>query len=141
AGPVALWRADTIHGLRQQSSNSAEGSATGDEMIAECEVLKRRVERLLGAAAEFSAQKTEEEALVEAVRSLAGGVGAWWQKRHVSFCEKRSTMGVFTLGVLVCHLAGAGGTLSVVVPGAVAGGRPVVDRIKAVTTQSGPQKD
>jgi hypothetical protein len=40
-------------------------------------------------------------------------------------------MGLFGIGVTICLLAGTGGILAAAIPGAMVGGKPIVDVIKA----------
>jgi hypothetical protein len=120
-----------IEELGQKRPNSDEAKAAVNGEIADYEDLRRRVQAFLDAAAQFSTEKIKEKVVVNATTSVAEGIGNWWSKKHVQICDQTFQMGLFLSGVLVCSLAGAGGMLPVAICGAIAGGKPVVDAIKA----------
>jgi hypothetical protein len=122
---------ERIETLRQERPNSEEAKGAVDAAIAELEDLKRRVEAFLGASTQFAANKAKEKAVVETTNSLAAGIADWWSKRHVQICDKAFDIGLFGIGVTTCLLAGAGGVLAVAIPGAMVGGKPVVEVFKA----------
>jgi len=131
AASLLLLIDERLKSLREQRPNSSEAQAARDAAIADCEDLKRRVELFLGAASQFAAKKAKETSVVETTNSLAAGIGDWWSKRHVQICDRAFEMGLFGFGVTICLLAGAGGALAVGIPGAMVGGKPVVEVIKA----------
>jgi hypothetical protein len=49
-------------------------------------------------------------------------------------------MGLFGIGVSICLLAGTGGLLAAAIPGAMVGGKPVVDVIKAFAKGEPPRR-
>jgi hypothetical protein len=120
-----------IEELGQKRPNSDEAKASVDSEIAGCKDLRRRVEAFLGVATQFSTEKAEEKVVVNATTSLAEGIGKWWSKDHVRICDRTFQLGLFGVGVVICSLAGAGGILSAAIPGAMLGGKPVADVIKA----------
>jgi hypothetical protein len=123
---------DRIRSLRQQRSNSEEAC----QEIAVYEDLKRRIEAFLAAASGVSAQHPLESTVVDTTTSFAAGIGDWWSKRHVQICDGAFGMGLFGIGVTICSLAGAGGLLAAAIPGAMIGGKPVVDVVKAFAKRS-----
>jgi hypothetical protein len=125
-----------IEELQQKRPNSDEAKAAVGIEIAGCEDLKRRVQAFLGAAAQFSTEKAEEKVVVNATTSVAEGIGTWWSKKHVQICDQTFQLGLFGVGVAICSLAGAGGVLSVAIPGVISGGKPVADVIKAYLRQN-----
>jgi hypothetical protein len=117
-------RLDALH---HERSNSDEAH----EAIASLEDLKVKVKAFLSAASQFVAEETEEALVVESTNSFAGGIANWWSERNVSICDASWGMALFGIGVGICFLAGASGPLAVVIPGAMVGGKPVVEVIKA----------
>ena len=47
-------------------------------------------------------------------------------------------MGMFATAVTICSLAGAPGTMGVAIAGAMVGGKPVTDAIKAIAKKVKP---
>jgi hypothetical protein len=129
---------ERLESLRQERSNSEEGSAAREQL----EDLKRGVEAFLGATSKFAtAKKTKEELVVETTTSFATGIGNWWSKRHVQICDRSFEMGLFGIGVTICLLAGTGGILAAAIPGAMVGGKPVVDVIKVYAKVPKPERE
>lgn len=119
---------ERLESIRAGRSNSEEADAARDQL----EDLKRRVEEFLGATSIFATtKKTKEEFVVKTTTSFATGIGNWWSKRHVQICDRSFEMGLFGIGVTICLLAGTGGILAAAIPGAMVGGKPIVDVIKA----------
>jgi hypothetical protein len=117
--------------LEQTLPNSPEAKSAREQEIAFWEDLKNRFEVLLAATTEFSVNSEEEDSVVESTNSLVDGLRNWWTERHVRICEKAFDMGLFSLGIGVCSLAGAGGVLSTILPGVLVGGKPVISALKA----------
>jgi len=88
----------------------------------------------------FLAAKAKETSVAETTISFATGINNWWSKRHVQICDKAFDMGLFGIGVTICCLAGTGGILAGAIPGAMVGGKPVVEVIKAYAKQQGHSK-
>jgi hypothetical protein len=120
-----------IEELQRKRPNSDEGKAAVKNEIAECEDLKRRVEAFLATASQFSAEKAKETSVVKTTLSLQEGIADWWTKDHREICDLTFRFGLFGAGLGLCVLAGAGGPLSALIPGAMFGGKPVVEAIKA----------
>lgn len=123
---------ERITSLKAELPNSEDAQAARNQSIANYEQLKTRLEALRDAALEFSSGDAKEETVVEASTSLAQGIAAWWTQCHVQICERVFDMGLFTLGVSVCSLAGSGGALAAAVSGVLVKGKPVADTIKAL---------
>jgi hypothetical protein len=121
-----------IYELREKRPNSDEGRATVELEIADYEDLKCRVEAFLGIASQFVAKRIKKKSVVDTTNSLAAGLGDWWKKRHVQFCDIAADVGLFGVGVAICMIGGASGAWAVGIPGALVGGRPVVDVTKAL---------
>lgn len=113
--------------LRADKPNSDEAIAARGAAIADCEDLKRRVDRFLDSVAGFSSEKVEEPELVKDTISFKEGLGRWWTKRHVEAMDTS----LFLIGVSICWLAG-GGPLAIAIPGVLVGGNRVVEIVKAV---------
>jgi hypothetical protein len=131
ASSFLLFIDQKIDALQQQPPNSDESKAAVAKEIADCEDLKRRVEAFLGRTREFSSGKSAEQALVESTTSIEKGLSNWWHRDHIQICNKAFDMSLFSLGMSLCLLAGAGGTLAAILPGVLVGGAPIVDAIKA----------
>jgi hypothetical protein len=138
AGDIALIGASFIalidsrlEKLREERPNSDEAKAAVKREIEDCEDLKQRVEAFLGAASEFSTKEIEERSVINATTSVAEGIGRWWSKNHPRICDQAFQMGLFGVGVVMCSLAGAGGPLSALIPGAMVGGKSVAAAVKA----------
>jgi hypothetical protein len=120
-----------IEELRRKRPNSDEGKAVVKNEIADCEDLKRRVEAFLAAASQFSTRAVQEPSVVSATTFLEKGIANWWTKDHSEICDLTLRFTLFGAGLGLCVLAGADGPLSALIPGAMFGGKPVVDAIKA----------
>jgi hypothetical protein len=129
-----------LESLRQERErlNSEESQAAVDTAISDWDDLRRRVEAFLETASQFAAAQTAEAAVNQKTLSLTDGVHAWWSKRHVQICDKvfdkalqAGDVGLFGMVFGLCLWAGAEPNLSVAIPGAWFGGKPVVEAIKA----------
>jgi hypothetical protein len=118
--------------LRAERPNSREAQKRRDDQIADYERLKAQLEQLRTAAGAFSKAPKKERAAVEATKTFAEGVRSWWTKSHQRICERAFDMGLFLSAVGICSIAGAGGTLGVVISGALVGGKPVIEAVKAL---------
>jgi hypothetical protein len=125
-----------LEALRQPGPNSEEGHQRRAEEIAEYEDLKQKVEAFIGAAASFSAGEIREIELVERGNSVYVGIEEWWAKHHVEICDSASVMSLFLFGVLTSVAAGVNANLAAAIAGAMTGGKPVIDAIKAYFGQS-----
>jgi hypothetical protein len=120
---------ERLDSLRQKRDNTDEAY----DAMAAYEDLKQRIEVFLAA-------KTKETSVVATTISFATGISNWWSKRHVQICDKALDMGLFGTGVTICLLGGTGGFLAGAIPGAMVGGKPVVEVIKAYGKQRGHSK-
>jgi hypothetical protein len=127
---------EKIKSLREDRPNDPEKISQRGQTIADLEDLKCRVEAFLSATSQFAAKKAKEASVVETTTSFAAGIQDWWAKDHVQICRQSALMTLFGIGVATCSLAGAGGAWAVGISGALVGGKPVVDAIKAVAKQS-----
>jgi hypothetical protein len=123
------------HGRRR---NSSEAIAAHTEQIAIYEDLKLKLEVFLGKPL---ANVADEERAVNSALSIAEGVNDWWAKCHVAICNLGLECGLF-IGMLgLCASMGADTTVSVVVLGALAGGKRVTDALKAFAAKGGKNRD
>ena len=123
---------DRLTSLREKNPNSEESKKERDQEIAEYENLKTCINEVLNTATQFVRREIEEEKVVEPTISFSNAISNWWTKRHVEICERAFDMGIFSLGLTICSLTGADSSLSVAVAGAIAGGKNVVEAIKAL---------
>jgi hypothetical protein len=130
---------EKLTNLRGQLPNSHEATTARDEEIAEFEGLKQRLEAFRDATFAYLTGKAKEKPVAESIKSFADRISDWWSKRHVQICDKAYDMSLFLLGFGICSLAGAGGSLAVIVPGALVGGKSVSDAIKAYFQSLGPK--
>ncbi len=128
-----------LESLRQERErlNSEESQAAVDAAISDWDDLRRRVEAFLETTSKFVAAQTTEATVNQKTLSLTEGVRAWWSKRHVQICDKVfdkalavSDVGLFGTVLGLCFWVGAEPNLSVAIPGAWFGGKPVVEVIK-----------
>jgi hypothetical protein len=120
-----------LESLQRERPNSGEACTARDEAIADYQDLRNRIEAFLRDASRFAAKKVEEEPVVKTGTSLAAGIGNWWSRRHVQICDKSFDIGLFGIGFSMCLLGGVDAKLAAAIPGAMVGGKPVVDVIKA----------
>jgi hypothetical protein len=126
---------EKIDELREKLPNSDEGQDAVKHEIARCEELKRRVEEFLHSSQQFSNNQETETALVTSTTTLANGIANWWHEDHVGICRKTLDISLFSAGVTLCWLAGAGGELAAIIPGVLVGGGKMVEAIKCVQEQ------
>ncbi len=126
--------------LRQERIrlNSDESRASVDRAISDWDDLKHKIESFLKAASQFAANKTADSAVKQKTVSLVDGIRDWLSKRHLQICDKAfdkalqvGDVGLFGAVLGMCLLAGAEPNLSVAIPAAWFGGKPVVEAIKA----------
>jgi hypothetical protein len=133
------WLAETLlllideklKALREALPNSDAARQGRDQEIADYERLKEKIQAFLNAVKNFSLDHDQEPAVVNTTTSLEQGISSWWKKDHIQICRKAFDMGLFTLGLSICVMAGSGGALAAIVPGILVGGRPVVEALKA----------
>ena len=86
---------------------------------------------LCGATLKLSADGGNGEPVAQPTISLQAGIYHWWDECHVQICNKSLDLACFMAAIGTCVLAGAGGPLAAVVAGALIGGKPVVEALKA----------
>jgi hypothetical protein len=129
---IFLLIEEKLASLHAQEPNSDEAKHERDEKIANYEHLRMQVGEFRLAVELFVKGNIQEATVVKSTLTFAEGIKSWWTKSHHQICERAFDMALFCSAVGVCTLAGAGGPLSVSIPGAMVGGKPVVDVIKAV---------
>jgi hypothetical protein len=120
-----------LESLRAERPNSDDGISIRDRAIAYHEDLRQRLTTLRGATLAFSVGKVEENKVIGALNSLMRAIADWWEKDHERICRSAFDLGLFLTYMHVCSMAGAGGNLAASISGALVGGKPVVDAIKA----------
>ena len=99
------------------------------EEIAHYERLKQDVEALRKVTLnEKASAKTVEKAANKFVQRIQD----WWEKDYEKICNKAFDIGLFTLSVGICSLVDSGGPIAVAVSGALIGGKPIIDALKAI---------
>jgi hypothetical protein len=114
--------------LEHDRLNSDDGKELAAAQIADYEDLKQRIKRFLQ---EFSARTSDEGKIVEATTSFAEGVRNWWNRDHVSICNRAFDRISFSAALGVCLLAGAGGQLSVIAATSLVVGKPFTKALSA----------
>ena len=66
------------------------------------------------------------------VLSVRGAVNKYWQRHSQRTVGQGISLTLFSLSMSVCGLAGAGGPMTAVVAGAIAGGKPLVDALRSL---------
>ncbi len=102
-----------------------------EEQIDRLNELKAKVDEFITAARDFLKDRTRESVLETKSFSFFKGLRDWWDKDHISICNRSLPLGLFGVALALCSLAGDPGTTAIVVSGAVAGGQPVADALKA----------
>jgi hypothetical protein len=118
--------------VRERRPNSDDAKAALRQEIARFELLRQQVDEFRIATRMFARREAREAAIVQSTKTFMEGIQSWWTKSHQQICDRSLDMALFLSSVGVCSLAGAGGPLSVVVSGALVGGKPVVDAIKSI---------
>lgn len=93
--------------------------------------LTRRVEEFLTTTSKFAVGTRQESALVRSATSLKDGILDWWEHDHVQICNTAYKVGMFGIGLTICHLTGVPGFIGGPVSGTLVGGKVIVDAIKA----------
>jgi hypothetical protein len=106
----------------RRTRNSDEGQRRCSAEIANFEDLKKRIEDFLDKQAGFSTGSTSEKQLVGSTTSLIRGIKNYWNRDHVSICEKTFDRATFFAALGFCLLADGGGPLSVMTAGSLAMG-------------------
>jgi hypothetical protein len=116
--------------LRDERPNAKDAQALRDDAIARYESIRRAAEALRNAADEGGG--INEQKAKNAAKSFWQCVHDWWNERHVEICSRVFDAGLFVSCVAVCSLVGSGGPVTVAVTGALIGGKPVIEALKAI---------
>lgn len=122
--------------LHDQRPNNAETQAARDKDIALYKSLKRKVKTLRDVTLELESGKpgkVREQAVETAANRFVRGVQNWWNKGHEKICDKAFDAAIFASCVLVCELAGCGGSLAVTVSGVLVSGKPMVEALRTLS--------
>jgi hypothetical protein len=126
---------DRLGVLANENPNSDDARIRRDQAIRHYENLKTQVDELLDATSAVSSEESSEpqarERAIESALSFSQGIEQWWQQRHLHACDGVFDLGIFAVAVGICVLAGADGSLTAIVAGALAGGNKVTEALKA----------
>ncbi len=123
---------EKLESLRSQRPNSVHAKRDRDEQLADYESLRKQLAEFRAAVELFVGGSGKEGVAVKTARTFAAGVGSWWNRNHYRICERAFEMGLFLSAVGICSIVGVGGPTSVIISGALAGGKPVVDALKSM---------
>jgi PTS system mannose-specific IIA component len=129
---LSLLIDEKLESLRAQRPNSAHAKRNRDEQLVDYESLRNQLAEFRAAVELFVGGSGKEGVAVKSARTFAAGVALWWNKNHNLICERTFEMGLFLSAVGICSIVGVSGTTSVIVSGALAGGKPVVDALKSM---------
>ncbi|MBB5053064.1 hypothetical protein HNQ36_003055 [Afipia massiliensis] len=121
--------------LSRQIPNSEPAKENWDREVQSYRDMKDATQSLVTAIDLLLMDAAKESPAVNAALSVAGGLRSWWTKSHSEICERGFDSGLFALGVMLCHFAGAGGEVAAVISATVVKGAPVVDALKAWASQ------
>jgi hypothetical protein len=122
---------DKLATLRDERPNARDAQAVRDEAIAHYENLKQDLEALRDVAS-HKRGKAKDRTVDKVANKFVQHVQNWWEKDHEQICGKAYNAAVFISCLSVCSLVGCGGATAVAVSGAIAGGKTVVDALKAL---------
>ena len=94
--------------------------------IAEYEKLKSEVEIVARAATDLKAGKIKEPDAAKISQAFSEGLEKWWKKKHAMVLD----VGVFTMALSICSLAGSGGWLTATALAGLVGGKKLTDALK-----------
>jgi hypothetical protein len=130
---------DKLASLRDERPNDPDALASRDEAVAHYEGVKRGLEALRDVAIEVGQGKADDKAVTKATTTFFEGIRNWWNKKHVEICADAydTALGTYKAALFVsclslCSLAGCGGLIPTTVLGVLAGGKPVIDALKAL---------
>jgi hypothetical protein len=123
---------DKLATLRRERPNSKEAQAVRDEAIGHYENLKQDLEALRDMAFQLERGKAKVKTVESVANKFVERIQNWWGKGHEKICDKAYDAGIFISCLSVCSLLGCGGATAVAVSGAIAGGKTVVDALKAL---------
>jgi hypothetical protein len=130
---------EKLNSLNNSRPNSEEARESINDEITTYELLKNNLLELRNIVTKFINRQTTKSELVKSSNSFTQGVRNWWNNKHEHICEAASSAGIFTAAVTVCSLVGSGGPFTTVICGALVGGRPVIEALRAVE-QKGASK-
>jgi hypothetical protein len=120
---------EKLASLRDERRNDRDALS---EVIAHYESLKCDLEALRDVAIEVRQGTADDKTVTKATSTFSECIRKWWNKRHDEICTKAYDATLFISCVSLCSLAGCGGATAVAVSGALIGGKPVVDALKAL---------
>jgi hypothetical protein len=123
---------EKLASLRDQRPNDPDALDCRDEAIAHYEGVKHDLEALRNVAIEVGHGRGDEKAVTKATSTFSECVRKWWNKRYDDICTKAWDASLFVSCVSICSLTGCGGATAVAVSGALVGGKPVIDALKAL---------
>jgi hypothetical protein len=116
----------------RKGRNDPDTIAATDGAIVRYETIRRDIEAIGTIASDVKRGKAEEKTIAKVTTTFAQGVRNWWYKEHVQICSKTFDAALFVSCVSLCSLVGCGGTAAVAVSGALVGGRPVIEALRAL---------
>jgi hypothetical protein len=122
---------ERIGDLSSQPPNSDEAKANWEREVQTYRDMKDKTQSLVAAIESLLTDATKQAPVVDATLSFAGGIRKWWTESHPEICERGFDSGLFALGVMICHYAGAGGDIAAVLSATVVKGKPIIDALKA----------
>src|SRR6266446_2397611 len=127
---------DKLASLRDERRNDRDALA---EELAHYESVRRDLEALRDVAIEVKRGKADDKAVIKATTTFSEGIRNWWNKKHEEICAKAYDAAfrtydaaLFVSCVGLCSLLGCEGPITVAVSGALIGGKPVIDALKAL---------
>jgi hypothetical protein len=118
--------------LRVNRPNHPETIDEWTNEISELEKLRRIVEGLQADVRDYLAGARAEKETVRSVKSFTDGVEDYWTKNHMKIIETGVNVGFFVTLMAVCSAMGAGGMITTAICGALAGGKPAIEALRAV---------
>ena len=120
-----------IEDLSGQIPNSDEARTAWERELQTHRDMRDKTQSLIAAIESLLADATKETGAIDATLSFAGGLRKWWTESHSEICERGFDSGLFALGVMICHYAGAGGDMAAVISATVVKGKPIIEALKA----------
>ncbi len=121
---------DHIQALDNQHPNSKEAIAARDIEVEIYEDLRRHIRIISNFVQQFKKGQIDGVRISETIKEQERGLQDWWNKNHERICDLAFGVGLFTLSITLCSLAGVKGTAMAVIAGVLAGGKPLADALK-----------
>ncbi|WP_128923569.1 hypothetical protein [Bradyrhizobium guangxiense] len=123
---------DRISTLESRQPNSDDAIEWNNQELASYRSFREGLLSLSEAIAEFIAKNSKEPTIVNATKTFAEGIESWWTSKHEHILETAFGTGLFLGALQISSLAGCNTYLSTAITGAIIGGKPVVDVVKAM---------